>query len=152
MKNMKMKTKMIIGFAIPIILTIINVIFGMTSVKRIENTIGDMQTGQFTTITKTMEEIGADEAKAKIVTDTLQASMVDDNALIERTANISNIVSLGMIIVSVLITLVIAFSLIRTINKSVAQLSRAASEIAMGRVDVQMVKYNNDEFGELIDE
>lgn len=152
MKNIKMKTKMIIGFAIPIILTIINVIFGITSVKRIENTIGDMQTGQFTTITKTMEEIGADEAKAKIVTDTLQASMVDDNALIERTANISNIVSLGMIIVSVLITLVIAFSLIRTINKSVAQLSRAASEIAMGRVDVQMVKYNNDEFGELIDE
>ncbi len=151
MKNLKMKTKLIIGFAIPIFLTIVNVIVGMTSVGRIKNTISDMQVGQFTTITKTMEEIGADESKAKVVTDTLQASMVDDNALIVRTANISNIISFALIVVSVLITLIIAYSLIKTINKSVAQLSRAASDIAMGRVDVEMVKYNNDEFGELID-
>ncbi|MCM1118363.1 MAG: methyl-accepting chemotaxis protein [bacterium] len=152
MKNMKMKTKMIIGFAIPIILTIINVLVGITSVKRIENAIVDMQTKQFSTITKTMEEIGADEAKAKVVTDTLKESMVHDNELITRTANISNLVSVGMIVVSIVITLIIAYSLIKTINKSVAQLSRAAGEIAMGRVDVEMVKYNNDEFGELVDE
>ncbi|MFG6355709.1 MAG: hypothetical protein K1W26_02630 [Acetatifactor sp.] len=114
MKNMKMKTKMIIGFAIPILLTIINVLVGITSVKRIENTIGTMQTQQFTTITATMEDIGADEAKAKVVTDTLKASMVDDNALIARTATISNLVSVGLIVVSVIITLIIAYSLIKS--------------------------------------
>lgn len=152
MKNMKMKTKMIIGFAIPIILTIINVLVGMTSVRRIQNTIGQMQTDEFTMITEKMEEIGADESKARIVTDTLKASMVDDNALITRTANISNLVSIGMIVASVVFTLIIAYSLIKTINKSVAQLSRAAGEIALGHVNVEMVKYNNDEFGDLVDE
>ena len=33
MKNMKMKTKMIIGFAIPIVLTLINIIFGDLTTK-----------------------------------------------------------------------------------------------------------------------
>lgn len=152
MKDMKIKTKMIMGFAIPIILTIINVLVGMSSVRRIEDTIGDMQINQYTTITNTMKEIGADEAKAKILADTLTASMADDNALIERTANISNLVSAGLIVVSVIITLIIAFSLINIINKSVAQLSKAASDIAMGRVDIELVKYHNDEFGDLVED
>lgn len=152
MKNMKMKTKMIIGFAIPIILTIINVLVGISSVRRIQSTIGEMQTDEFTAITAKMQEIGADETKAKVVTDTLQTLLTDGNAVITRTANISNLVSVGMIVASIVVTLVIAYSLIKTINRSVAQLSRAASEIAMGRVNVEMVKYNNDEFGDLVDE
>lgn len=152
MKNMKMKTKMIIGFAIPIILTIINVLVGISSVRRIQSTIGEMQTDEFTAITAKMQEIGADETKAKVVTDTLQTLLTDGNALITRTANISNLVSVGMIVASIVVTLVIAYSLIKTINRSVAQLSRAAGEIAMGRVNVEMVKYNNDEFGDLVDE
>ena len=110
MKDMKIKTKMIIGFAIPIILTIINVLVGMSSVRRIEDTIKDMQVAQYSTITKTMQEIGADEAKAKILTDTLTASMAADNELIARTANLSNLASAGLIVISVIITLVIAFS------------------------------------------
>ena len=152
MKDMKIKTKMIIGFAIPIILTIINVLVGMSSVRRIEDTIKDMQVEQYSTITKTMQEIGADEAKAKILTDTLTASMAADNELIARTANLSNLASAGLIVISVIITLVIAFSLIKIINKSVAQLSKAAADIAMGRVDIELVKYHNDEFGELVDD
>ena len=152
MKDMKIKTKMIIGFAIPIILTIINVLVGMSSVRRIEDTIKDMQVAQYSTITKTMQEIGADEAKAKILTDTLTASMAADNELIARTANLSNLASAGLIVISVIITLVIAFSLIKIINKSVAQLSKAAADIAMGRVDIELVKYHNDEFGELVDD
>lgn len=152
MKDMKIRTKMIIGFAIPIILTIINVIVGISSVKRIENTVGDMQTEEFKLISQTLEQIGADEEKAKVLTDTLTASMTDDNALIARTASISNIVSIGMIVFSVVISLAIAFSLIKIINKSVAQLSKAAGDIAMGRVDIELVKYHDDEFGELVDE
>ncbi len=152
MKDMKIKTKMIIGFAIPIVLTIINVIVGMSSVNRIKTTIGTMQQEEFATITRTMEEIGADEAKAKVLTDTLTASLVDDNELIARTANISNLVSAGMIVISVVISLIIAYSLIKIINKSVTQLSRAASDIAMGRVDIELVKYHDDEFGALVDD
>lgn len=153
MKNMKMKTKMIIGFAIPIILTIINVLIGVSSVNRIRSTVATMQTEEFATITQTMEEIGADEAKAKVLTDTLTASKTDDNASIERIANISNLVSAAMILASVVISLVIAFSLIKAIARSVKQLSDAAKDIALGRVNsIEMVKYANDEFGELVDE
>ena len=152
MKDMKIKTKMFIGFAIPIILTIVNVLVGMTSVRRIEDAIGDMQTNQYSTITQTMHEIGADESKAKILSDTLTASMAADNELIARTANLSNLFSAGLIVVSVIITLIIALSLIKIINKSVAQLSKAAADIAMGRVDIELVKYHNDEFGELVDD
>lgn len=152
MKNMKMKTKMILGFAIPIILTIINVMIGMLSVKKIESTIGEMQRNEYNAITAKMKEIGADETKAKIVTDTLQALLTDGNAAITETANLSNLVSIGMIVASIVITLIIAYSLIKIINRSVAQLSKAAGEIAMGRVNIEMVKYNNDEFGELVDE
>ena len=50
------------------------------------------------------------------------------------------------------LTFFIALVLIRTIEKSVKQLSDAAKEIAKGRVDIHMEKYNNDEFGELVDE
>ena len=39
MKDMKMKTKMIVGFMIPIVLTIINVLVGMSSVRRITNSV-----------------------------------------------------------------------------------------------------------------
>ena len=43
MKNMKMKTRMIIGFAIPIILTILNALIGMSSINRIKTSIEEMQ-------------------------------------------------------------------------------------------------------------
>lgn len=151
MKDMKMKTKMIIGFMVPILLTIINVVVGMSSVSRIENSVNEMQTEEFLTIQKTMEDIGADEAKAQILIDTITTSKEDSMALIERTANISNIISLGMIVFSVVVSLIIAFSLIKAINMSVSQLSRAATEIAMGKVDIELVKHHNDEFGDLVD-
>ena len=151
MKDMKIKTKMILGFAIPIILAIINVLVGMSSVRTITNDVLDMQEKEVTTINKTMEEIGADETKAQILIDTITSSKTDDMSDILRTANVSNILSGALIIISVIISLLIAFSLIKIINKSVAQLSQAASDIAMGRVEIEMIKYHNDEFGELID-
>ncbi|MCI8377786.1 MAG: HAMP domain-containing protein [Lachnospiraceae bacterium] len=59
-------------------------------------------------------------------------------------------VALG--VVAIIITLVVAVYLIRTIDRSVAQLSNAAKDIAAGRVDIEMKKYANDEFGKLVDE
>ncbi len=151
MKDMKMKTKMILGFAIPIILAIINVLVGISAVRTITKDVVKMQEQEVATINKTMEEIGADETKAQILIDKITSSKTADMEDILNAATFSNIASGTLIVVSVLISIVIAISLIKIINKSVAQLSKAASDIAMGRVDIEMVKFHNDEFGELVD-
>ncbi len=151
MKDMKMKTKMIIGFTIPIILAIINVILGMSSVSRVTNTVVSMQESEVATIRQTMEDIGADEEKAQILIDTITTEKTEQLSKMMKTASYSNIFSGALIALSVVISVFIAISLIKIINKSVMQLSKAATDIALGRVDIQMVKYHNDEFGELVD-
>ena len=67
MKDMKMRTKMIIGFAIPILLTILNVAVGMVSVSRIDHEVVEMLEEEVVSIKQTMKDIGADEAKAELV-------------------------------------------------------------------------------------
>ena len=114
MKNMKMKTKMIIGFAIPIALTFINIIAGDLTTK-------------------------------------VAAKITDPDRLATYVRNCT-IFTWLLAVLSVVITLVVARALIKIIEKSVVQLSDAAKEIAMGRVDIHMEKYNDDEFGELVDE
>ncbi|MCX4268617.1 MAG: methyl-accepting chemotaxis protein [Lachnospiraceae bacterium] len=111
MKNMKVKTKLILGFMIPIILTIANVILGNLITK--------------------------------------QAAVSQNSETFARNANLF---TMGILVLSIIITLGIALYLIALIERSVAQLSSAAKEIAMGHVDVELVKYNNDEFGDLVDE
>lgn len=111
MKNIKMKTKLVLGFFIPIVLTIINVIIGNLSAKR--------------------------AAIAKNI----------DTYLTNAT-----IFSFGIAVISILITIVVAVSLIKDIEKCVKQLSDAAKDIAVGRVNIKLEKYNNDEFGDLVDE
>ena len=115
MKNMKMKTKLVIGFFIPVVLTIINMIFSnMTTEGAIA--IKD--------VTKQHEYI-------------IHASWF-------------TYATTGA---SIVITIIVALALIKAIEKSVKQLSDAAKLIAMGQVNkIKMVKYNNDEFGELVDE
>ncbi len=152
MKDMKMKTKMVIGFIIPIVFTIINVIFGMMSVSSINKIVVEMQNEQVEVVEAKMEEIGADKAKAEILADTLETTATDDIENISSRAMTSNMISFGLVIISVIITVIIAIMLIKIINKSVEQLSKAAKEIAAGRVDIELVKYHNDEFGELVDE
>ena len=152
MKNMSMKTKMIIGFILPIVFTIINVIIGMLSVSSISKMVKEMQEEQVVTVENKMVEIGADETKANILAETLETTATDDIERINRRAVLSNLVSFALVVVSVIITVIIAVMLIGIINKSVAQLSKAAKDIAMGRVDIEMVKYNNDEFGALVDD
>lgn len=152
MKDMKMKTKMIIGFAIPSLFIIINVLLGMSSISNIRDRVDQMQQEQLESIQATMKEIGADEAKAQLVSDAIKDEQTAGMESIQRLANNSNLFSAGLVVVSVLITVFLSTSLIKAINKSVSQLARAAKEIAAGHVNVEMVKYNNDEFGELVDE
>ncbi len=152
MKDMKMKTKMIIGFAIPSIFIIINVILGMSSIRNISRQVSETQVQQLESIKETMKEIGANEEKAAIVADAIQEEQDAGMEKIQRLTNNSNLFSIALVMLSVLITVVLSVNLIKAINKSVMQLSKAAKEIASGRVDVEMVKYHNDEFGELVDE
>ena len=114
MKNLKMKTKLLIGFFIPIALTLLNIIIGDLSTKA--------------------------------------AVGITDPAAQERYVTNAAIFTAVVAVVSVGITVFVALALIKVIEKSVAQLSDAAKEIAKGRVDIKLVKYNNDEFGELVDE
>lgn len=152
MKNMSIKTKMIIGFILPIVFTIINVIVGMMSVSNISKMVEEMQNEQVVTVENKMVEIGADKSKADILAETLETTSTDDIERINRRAVLSNLFSFGLVVISVIVTVIIAAMLIGIINKSVAQLSKAAKDIAMGRVDIEMVKYNNDEFGALVDD
>ena len=114
MKNMRMKTKMIIGFGIPILLTFINIV------------VGDLTTK-------------------------LAAKITDPDRLATFVRNCT-IFTWVLAVLSVVITAAVARLLIKTIEKSVVQLSDAAKEIALGKVDIHMEKYNDDEFGDLVDE
>ncbi len=111
MKNLKIRTKLLIGFLIPVILMILNVLIENSGMRRLKQ---------------------AQDAEAYM-----------ENYLL---------FSGSLIAVSVVIVVVYAYFLIRTIRVSVAQLSTAAQDIAQGKVDVKMVKHNNDEFGGLVDE
>ncbi len=113
MRNIKIKTRLIGAFVISVILTVINVIFGILSINWVANSEGELE---------------------------------------QRYATNASIFTLVVLMISVVIVLVIATSIIRAISVSVKQLSDAAKDIAQGRVDIQLVKHNNDEFGELVDE
>ena len=115
MKNMKMKTKMIIGFSIPSILLVINIILGDSTTKA--------------------------------------AVKYTDPVAQERYVNNAEIFTAVLAVVSIIVTFFIAYKLIKAIEKSVMQLSDAAGEIALGRVsNLKLVKYNEDEFGKMVDE
>ena len=80
MKNMSVKTKMILGFAIPIILSIINVLLAMSSVRNVTDSVKRMQEEEAVTIQQTMIDIGADETKAQILIDTIDSSQTESMA------------------------------------------------------------------------
>lgn len=113
MKNWTIRAKLMLGFFISIILTILNIVFSEMTTRMAANYSGQ--------------------------------ALKDYN----RNASIFTY-SVG--IVSIIIILWVAAVLIRQIRMSVEELSNAAKQIAMGRVDIQMKKFSNDELGQLVDE
>lgn len=111
MKNIKIRTKLLIGFLIPVFLMIVNVFMENTAMRKLK-----------------------------------QAE--DTEAYIESYLVFSAI----LIVVSILVIVIYAYFVIRTIRVSVSQLSTAAKDIALGKVDIKLIKHNNDEFGGLVDE
>lgn len=91
MKDMKMKTKMIIGFVIPTIFIIVNVLLGISSINNIRNKIVETQQEEITDIRKTMEEIGADEQKAEVLVDAISSLQANTRESIQRLATNSNL-------------------------------------------------------------
>ncbi|MBO5473898.1 MAG: methyl-accepting chemotaxis protein [Lachnospiraceae bacterium] len=111
MKDMKIRTKLLIGYAIPIILTIINTIVAITITRNILH--------------------------------------AEDPETYFRNGVA---VFLCVVLVAIIMTLISSAYNLKVIQTSLDQLVGASREIAEGRVDIELVKYNNDEFGELIDE
>ncbi len=198
LKNMKIRTKLIAGFSIPVLLTIINVLVGVWITNYAVSTISTMNedgaigiknglqqlvdsisTLNEDSATEIIEELrsieGLDEAELNKLTQFVNTGKDNRIATLEEygnqlseyvetgkneriatlrnTMNMSSGISVGLLIVSVIITITISTTLIKTIARSVRQLSDAAKEIALGRVNnIEMTKYSNDEFGELVDE
>lgn len=109
MKNVKIHTKLIVGFLIMDILVTVSLIFGYTSARMLIH----MQNK-------------------------------------ERFLNNYLIFTIAAFIIATVIMGYISISITRTIRRSMAQLSGAAKQIAMGKVDVNLEKSADDEFGQLI--
>lgn len=198
MKNLKVRTKLILGFALPILLTVLNVIISVLVSKYAVDTISKMNEEGATQIMQGLQSLvddisGLNEAGAAGINEELQKmdgideqqlnklmSFVNegkDNRIetlkdhgeelgqfvetgknnristLKKTMDQANLVSIVLLVISVIITLSISTALIKAIARSVKQLSDAAKDIALGRVNnINMVKYANDEFGELVDE
>lgn len=111
MKNVKMKTRLVLGFGAPICLTALNLII---SVMALRGAAAADHTPSYVT-------------SASIFIGSLAAA-------------------------SIVVMILVAMSIIRALEKNVDQLYESAKKIAMGRVDVNMMRYRNDEFGLLVDE
>ena len=58
----------------------------------------------------------------------------------------------GLVAVAIILTLIMAASLLKDVQRTMKMLSVAAMDIAEGQVDVQLEKFRDDEFGELVDD
>lgn len=111
MKNVKVRTKLIVGFVIVDVLVLIAIFLGYSTAKQII-TVANPQ----------------------------------------HYLQSYRIFSIALFIVAALIMGYISITLTRTIRIAVQQLSDVAKQIALGKVDMKLVKRANDEFGQLIDE
>lgn len=111
MKNVKMHTKLIIGFVIVDILVITAIYLGYSTARTI---------------------IGVDDPQHYLKS--------------------YKMFSIGMLVVAVIVMGYISIAISRAIRKSTQALSDVAKVIAQGRVDMDIEKRCNDEFGQVIDE
>lgn len=111
MKNVKMHTKLIIGFVIVDILVITAIYLGYSTARTI---------------------IGVDDPQHYLES--------------------YRMFSIGMLVVAVIVMGYISIAISRAIRKSTQALSDVAKVIAQGRVDMDIEKRCNDEFGQVIDE
>ena len=73
-KNVKIKTRLIIGFLVPVILTIINVYIGMSSVRSSVSTVEEMYEEESVEVEELLDKIGAEEGKKTELLKTINES------------------------------------------------------------------------------
>ena len=134
MKNMKMKTKIIICFVIPVLFLAVTVFMAISSMSRIHNSVDSMMDRQTTVLEEKLDEIGADEQKAEIIVQTLKESREAEMESIESTVSLSQTINLVFVVVAVIVVIFMSLKLIKAISKSVNQLSRAAKDISLGEI------------------
>ena len=113
MKNMKIHTKLTIGYIILAVLLIISIYTGYTSAANIIKLAPEEQAGYL--------------------------------------SSYATFTAVLFIVMSIMTT-GIAVALTKLIRSSFAKLTKAADEMAAGKVDVKIEKDNNDEFGMLMDD
>ena len=111
MKKMKVSTKVIVGFLILDLMTLVCLVCGYKTVNHLLE-IKD------------------------------QASYIQNY----------NIFAGCLLAVCIVVGSIIVIDVTKTLRKSIDQLSDAASQMAAGKMDVNLVKLRNDEFGQVIDE
>lgn len=111
MKNMKMHTKLIIGFIVVDVLVLLSIYIGYSTAKTI---------------------------------------ITVDNP--QHYLRSYGIFCMALLVVAILVIGYISFTMTRGISKSTAALSAAATQIVKGKVDVDLEKTSNDEFGAVIEE
>ena len=147
MKNLKMKTKIVICFIIPVLFLVLTVAMAISSMSKIDKTVEGMMDDQISVLEQKMEEIGADEAKAETILETMVEARADEMKSVDNTISLSEKANVLFVVVAVIIVIEMSLTLINDIVKSVEQLSNAAKDIALCKVYIHMLKYNNDEFG-----
>ncbi len=110
MKDLKIKTKLIIGFGIPIAITLVNIVLSTMSTRR--------------------------------------AAKIMDPEQQDAYMLYSTIFTAVLALISISVSLWIAYVLVKGIQRSISQLVNATEMIAQGQVNVHLEKFNNDEFGE----
>ena len=114
MKNVKVKTKLILGFIVPIILSILNVYLGMSSTRSVVKVVEGMYETEEAEVAQLLEQIGADGEKSATLLDTMEELKISSLGQVNTRVNNSNIFSVALIVVSVIITIIIALSINRS--------------------------------------
>lgn len=161
MKNVKLTTRLIGGFGIPIMLTIINVVLGiMTMGNMVKKAEADFM--QFDAMINNAVEVFGNLKEEDLTPDTIKtimsAAQADKDKIMEgldsytKYQGSATIVLSSLLLFSIVVTFVIAFTITRDVKKSLKQLSDSAIEIAKGRADVVIPDHGTNEFGLLMDE
>lgn len=111
LKDVKMSTKLIAGFAITDILLLISIFCSASAAKKV--------------------------------------LMVEDH---QRYLRYYQLICVGFFIVAVAVMIAVALMVSKGMKRGLGGLSTAAKQLSVGKVDVDLVKEADDEFGELIDQ
>lgn len=159
MKNVKIKVRLIGAFALILVLMLFNVIFGIMAMENVANQAQFMPQDEIEGIISAVNRVSENSAEdkelvalGKKISEALSGAEKAEQTA-SRFATTASYISVGILVISALVTVAISLSIVKEITKSINQLSNAAGSMALGQVaNLTLEKRGNNEFGELIDE